>query len=89
MDSVEDIEEVVPRWTFAHRELVREVAGHGLVLLELRPDGLDRERIVVGHLDGADLGLLEELLLAGQDILEEVLVHDGLVREVELQATIG
>ena len=36
------------------------------------------------HFDVVYLCLFHELLLASQDLLDEVLVHDTLVREVEL-----
>ena len=84
MDGVQDIEEVLPGWAFSRRVRVREVRHQLRVLLELRIKGLDAELIVVRNLNGSDFRLLQQLLLAGHDGLQVVLVQDGLVGEVEL-----
>ena len=84
MHGVEHVEEVLARWAFADWVLVREVAVHCRVLLEFGPEGLHGELVVVRHLDGDDLGLLQQVLLAGEDVLQEVLGDDALVGQVEL-----
>ena len=86
VDRVQDVEEVLPRRAFVLGILIGEVRHHLGVLRELRIKVLDRELIVVRDLDGAHLLLLEQVLLAPEDGLEEVLVDDGLVRQVELEA---
>ena len=84
MDSIQDIEEVLPGWALSRRVRVREV-GHQLrVLLELRIKRFDAELIVVRNLNGSDFRLLQQLLLAGHDGLQVVLVQDGLVGEIKL-----
>ena len=84
MDGVEDVEEVLPRRALVLRILGGEVLGEVGVLLEVGPEAADGELVVLRHLHLADLLLLEELLLAGEHVLEEVLVDDGLVGQVEL-----
>ena len=84
MDGIEDVEEVLPRRTLAIWEDVREVLLHLLIIGELRPEVLDGQLVVVGHLDADDLLLLEQLLLAGEHLLQEVLVDRGGRRQVEL-----
>ena len=84
VDGVEHIEEVLSGWAFADWVFVREVAVHVRVLLEFGPERLHGELVVVRHLDGDDLGLLQQVLLAGEDVLQEVLVDDALVGQVEL-----
>ena len=89
VDSVQHVEKVVTWWALAFRVLVREELHHLRVLLEHREDGLDAELLVLRHLDVGDLGLLEQVLFAGEDCLEEVFVDRGLVRQVVLQAIEG
>ena len=86
IQGVEDIEEVLARWSLAGWVLVRKVGQEDRVLLELRIELLDGELIVVGHVDVLHLDLLEQLLLADQDILEEVLVDEALRRQIKLEA---
>ena len=85
VDGVEDVKEILPRGTFVGRISVREERHHVGVLLELGVDGLDRELVVLGHLDGFDVGLAHQLLLAGEHRLQEVLVDGALLRQVELE----
>jgi len=54
------------------------------VLLEHRVDVADRELVVVRHVHVVHLVLPEQLLLADQHVLQEVLVDDGLVGQVVL-----
>ena len=89
MQRVQDVEEVLSGRALALGELVGEEGHEVRVLREHREQRLDGELLVVGHGDLLDLGLLEELLPAGQHRLEEVLGHDGLVRQVELEAAEG
>ena len=84
--GVEDVEEVLARRSLVLGVLVGEVAVHGVVLLELRPQRLRGQLLVVRHFDGVDLVILEQLLPAGQHLLEEVLVDERLGRQVELEA---
>ena len=86
MNGVEDIEEVLARRPFACRILVWEVASELRVLAELRPECLHGNFIVTGNVDLLDIGLLHKLLLAAEDVLEEVLVDEALRRQVELEA---
>ena len=80
MKSVEDVKEVVPRWTLDLRILIREI-GHELgVLGEHREDGLHGKLFVLRHVDFVDVVAMEKVLFASQDLLQEVLRDDGLVR---------
>ena len=63
---------------------IGEVGHEDGVFLELREDVLDGEFIIPRHHDRFDLRLLEELLLADEDILEEVLVDASLIGQVKL-----
>ena len=62
----------------------REIANHVGVLLELGIEVLDSEFVVVLDIDVHHLVLLQQLLLAGEDVLQEVLGDDALVWQVEL-----
>ena len=50
---------------------------------------LDGQLIVDGHVDELDLLELKQLLLAAENRLQEVLVHHGLGRKVQLHYTHG
>ena len=84
MERVEDIEEVLARWTLVLRVRCREVLGKLWVLLKLWPEPPDGELVVVGDLDLVDVRLLHEHLLAGEDILQEVFVDTCFVWQVIL-----
>ena len=86
MHGVKDVEEVLARWPLAYRILVRKVAHHVCVFLELRIERLHREFIVVLHVNVHYIVLLQQLLLAGEDILQKVFVNDTFVRQIELKA---
>ena len=88
VQGVEDVEEVVPWWALTFWVLVGEVLHHGGVLGELGIQGLDGELFVLRHPDLLDLRLLEQVLLAREDLLEKVLVDHRLRREVELEAVL-
>ena len=82
--GVQDVEEVISRWSLTLGVLVREVAHEERVLLHQRVDVLDAQLLVLGHLDVPDLVLLVEVLLSLDDLLQPVLVADGLMWQVEL-----
>ena len=84
MDRVEHVHEVITGWSSVLRVLVREVLEELGVLLELRPQRLDGELVVERHLDGLHLRLLQQLLAAGEDVLQPILVNYRLVRQVVL-----
>ena len=86
VQRVEDVEEVITRWALALREFVRDVRHEDLVALELRVDVLHRQFIIVRHLDRRHRLLLEQLLLAREHFLEEVLGEDALIWKIELEA---
>ena len=85
-DGVEYVEEVLPRRSLALRVIIREVPDQEVVLGELRPQVLHRQLLVVRDLDVGDVFLLDQGLLLGQDLLEEVLVDQSLRWQVELEA---
>ena len=86
VQRVEDVEEVLPRRTLVLRVLVRKVRQEDGVLLELGIERLHRQLVVVRDLDRRDGRLLVELLLPGEDVLQEVLVDEAFGRQVELEA---
>ena len=83
VDGVEDVEEVGTIRELAFRELGGEVDGDVRVALELRVEVGDGDLVVLGRVDPLHLRQLEELLLAGEDLAEEVLVRAGIWRDVE------
>ena len=84
MHGVQNIKEVVARRTFILGICSGEVLGEVGILLKIWPEAAHRQLVVVGHLDILDLRLLEELLPSCEDILEEIFVDYGLIREVHL-----
>ena len=88
VNGVEYVEEVLSRRSLALRVIIREVPDQEVVLGELRPQVLHRQLLVVRDLDVGDVTLLDQGLLLGQDLLEEVLVDQGLRRQVELEAAL-
>ena len=84
IDRVQDIEEILARRALIFRKLVREVLCELLVLRKLWPERLHRQLVVEWYSYRLDLRLLQKHLVAGQHVLQEVLVHNGLVGEVIL-----
>ena len=76
LQRVEDVEEVLPRWSFAGRIRVRKVLREVGIFLKMRPQGLHRKLIIMWHCHPLDILFLHQHLLAGEDGLEEVLVDD-------------
>ena len=83
VDGVEDVEEVGAIRELAFRELGGEVDGDVRVALELRVEVGDGDLVVLGRVNPLHLRQLEELLLAGEDLAEEVLVRAGVWGDVE------
>jgi len=84
MNRVQDVEEVLPRWPLALRVPVGEELQHLRVLLELRPESLDGELLVLLDRNLVDLRLLQEVLLSAEDLVEEILGEDIAVGQGEL-----
>ena len=72
--GIQDVEKVVAWWAFALWENGREVGSEGSIFLELGPERLDTELIIMGHGNVINLLFLHQMLSAGEDVLEEVLV---------------
>ena len=87
LQRVEDVEEVLARWALTCWIGVREVFHEIRVLLEMRPERLYGQLVIMWAIHLLDLRLLHQLLLAGEDVLEEVLVDDVGIREVVLDYT--
>ena len=87
MQRVEDVEEIRPRWPLLLWKLVWEVLCKLRIFLELRPEAPHRQ-LIIGR-DGyvPHVVLLEELLLLGKDIPQEILRDTRLLRQVELSYT--
>ena len=88
VDSVEYVEEVLSWRSLALRVLIGEVPDQEVVLGELRPQVLHRQLLVVRDFDVGDVTLLDQGLLLGEDLLQEVLVDQRLWRQVELEAAL-
>ena len=84
LERVEDVEEVLARRAPPGRVLVREVAGELWVLAHVGPKGLHGQLVIVRNSDLVDVGLFHELLLARQDVFQEILVDDIGVWQVVL-----
>jgi hypothetical protein len=63
-------------------QVVREEAHDPLIVLHARPEVLDGQLVVLGHVHLLDGVRLHELLLLGQQLAEEVLVDHELGRRV-------
>ena len=87
LQRVEDVEEVLARRALASWIRVWEVLHEVRVLLEMRPERLHGQLVIMWDIHLLDVDLLHQLLLAGEDVLEEVLVDDVRVREVVLDYT--
>ena len=83
--GVEDVEEVLAVDALALGRLVGHVLHDLGVRGEAGPQVGDGQLVEPGDLDELDVGDLEELLLAGQDLAEEAAVHRGFLENVELQ----
>ena len=64
MHGVEDVEEVLARWSFTCWIFVRKILGEFRILAELWPQCLHRELVVVWHGNFLDVGLFHQHLLA-------------------------
>ena len=80
----EHIEEVGSWWSFIFGVLVREERLELGILLEHRVDVPDRQLVVMRDLDEGHIRLPQQLLLAREDILEEVLVDNTFIRQIIL-----
>lgn len=79
---VEDCEEVLTCGTLVLGEGIREVLHHLSVVLESREDVLDGQLVVLGHVDESTVLDGQKLLLVVEDLLEEVLIHSHVARQV-------
>ena len=86
-DGIHDIEEVLTRRALVLGELGREVLGERGILLELRPQPPHRQLVVSGHGNILHVRLLEQLLLLGEHVPQEVLGHACLLGQVKLACT--
>ena len=64
--------------------LLGEELGQLLLLHDVGDEADDAELVILGHLDGAELGRGDEVLPAGEHLLQEVLGHLLPGRHVEL-----
>ena len=84
MDCIKYIEEILSRWAFAFGQLIRKEDDELLVLRQARPQILDGKLIILGDIDVVHVLLLEQQLLIGEHLLQEVLVDLGLRRQIVL-----
>ena len=84
IQGVENVEKVLPGRALVLGILVRELPHQQIIPVELGPELLHRELVVVRHLDVRDVLLPDQLLLICQHCLQEVLVDVRCWRQVEL-----
>ena len=84
LERVQDVVEVLARRASAFGIHSREELHELAVLLQVRPQRLHGELVVVKHRDVVHLLLLQQLLLANEHVFEEVLVHGCFIRYVLL-----
>ena len=84
VQGVQDVEEILAGRALALWENGREEGTEVSIFFELGPERLDTELIVVWHRNVFDGSLLQQLLSAGEDILEEVLVDRFLIGQIIL-----
>ena len=84
VQGVQDVEEVLSGRALVLGVLGREELDEGGILLEVGPEIPHGELVVEGDFDVLDISFLEQLLLVGEDLLQEVLGDDALVGQVEL-----
>ena len=82
--GVQNIEEVLPRWTLVLWKCVREVLLHFFVFRELRVQIADGEFIIMWYVNRSDFVLSQQLLLAGENVSEKVFVYGLLIRQIKL-----
>ena len=84
MHRVKDVEEIFTWWTFACWVFIGEILSKLNILLELWPQVLNGELIIVRHRDLKYLSFLHEVLLARKHILQEVFIDDILIGQIVL-----
>ena len=83
IDGVEHIEEVSTIWLLAFGEIGGKIDGDVGIVLEFGIEIGDGNFVVFGRVDPLDLRHLEQLLLASEDIAEEILVGAAIWRDIE------
>ena len=86
VECVQDVEKVVPGRRLPSWVFIWEVRHEVAVLLQLRVQGLHADLLIMRNFNEFDIGLLHQLLLPNEDVLQEVLVDQALRRQVELEA---
>ena len=84
LNRVQDVEEIVPWRALACGKDVWKVLSDVGVIAELWPQRLDGDLVIVRDLDARHGLLLHQLLLAHEDLLQEVFVHMRCWRQVVL-----
>ena len=82
VESIKDIKEVLSIRGMSLGKFVRKVEHEYGILLEMREEILDRELIILWHVDELDILQFEELLPLSKNRSEEVFVHHDIWREV-------
>ena len=82
--GVQDVKEILSRRTLAFGPIIGEEDDELLVLRQARPQILDGKLIILGDIDVVHVLLLEQQLLIGEHLLQEVLVDLGLGRKIVL-----
>ena len=85
----QDVKEIVPRGTFSFGKLIGKELHEPFVIFHHRENVLNTELLIMRNVDMLDFFLLKQMLLSLNDLLHEVLMKDGLVREVKLETASG
>ena len=85
----QDIEKIVPWRTFSFGKLIGKELHEPFVIFHHRENVLNTELLIMRNVNMLDFFLLEQMLLSLYDLLHEVLMKDGLVREVKLETANG
>ena len=84
LHCIEDVKEVLSRRKLPLLGRGWEKDTQFCIFLHIVPEALNTQLIVVGDHDGPKLTSRYELLLVNEDLLDEVFVHHGDRRAVEL-----
>ena len=75
LHRIDDVKEILSRRTLTLRKYIGKVLRHICIALELRPEGLDGQFIILRHLNIDNILFTEQLLLVTEHLLEEIFVQ--------------
>ena len=84
MNSVEYIKEILAWWALPNRILIGEVLKKFNIFIEVWPEILDRQLVIMRNGDSLYFSLLHQGFIASEDIFEEVFIDDTLIWQIVL-----